>query len=80
MVSELEEQSRQLSRRWQEIQAQTEQAQQLPEEIEQMSVEVGRMREEQRALEGEGEGMNLPLGRTVELLEEREDVRVEGVA
>lgn len=72
LVTELETQSRQLSQRWQDIQVQSEQAMQLPDEIERLEKEISNLREAQAALDGEGEGMNLPLGPTMELLEEKE--------
>lgn len=72
MVTELETQSRQLSQRWQDIQVKSEQALQLPDEIERLQREISNLREAQAALDGDGEGMNLPLGSTMELLGEKE--------
>lgn len=72
MAAELGELSRRLAQRWQGVQARSKQAQALPAKIDALMMEIEQLRVMQAAWEGEGEGMSLPLGPTLERVEEKE--------
>jgi len=71
MVAELERQGRALSRRYQNIQSETEQLQSLPTEITNLNTTVASLKAAQTP-EASNPSLSLPLSATLTLLSERE--------
>lgn len=75
LVAELEQRGRELCRKYEKIQLQTTQLQELPERIEGLQARIGELRAAQHP--GLNPTLNLPLEKTLTLLEERERERAE---
>lgn len=70
MVVELEERGRQLSQRYENVQLQTAKLHELPEKITELEERVEELRAAQEP--GQSPYMNLPMAKTLELLEEKQ--------
>jgi len=75
LVAELEARGRELCRKYENIQMQTTQLQELPERIETLQSSVEELKAAQQP--GSNPTLNLPLEKTLALVEERERERVE---
>jgi chromosome segregation ATPase len=75
LVAELEARGRELCRKYENIQMQTAQLQELPERIEALKLSVEELRAAQQP--GSNPTLNLPLEKTLALVEERERERAE---
>lgn len=75
LVAELEKRGRELCRKYQNIQMQTSQLQELPQRIEELEASVEELRAAQQP--GSNPTLNLPLEKTLDLVEERERERAE---
>jgi chromosome segregation ATPase len=75
LVAELEARGRELCRKYENIQMQTAQLQELPERIEALKLSVEELRAAQQP--GSNPTLNLPLEKTLVLVEERERERAE---
>ncbi len=75
LVAELEARGRELCRKYEKIQMQTTQLQELPEKIEVLKLSIEELRAAQRP--GSNPTLNLPLEKTLALVEEREKERAE---
>lgn len=75
LVAELEKRGRELCRKYQNIQMQTSQLQELPQRIAQLEASVDELRAAQQP--GSNPTLNLPLEKTLDLVEERERERAE---
>lgn len=82
LATDLETRARDLSRRLEESRAATRTLRELPAQTAELEESVATLREERQKLQGEGEGsakpeLQLPLARTLELVEERKRKRAE---
>jgi chromosome segregation ATPase len=75
LVTELEQRGRELCRRYEHIQMQTTQLQELPEKIKGLQAIIEELRAAQQP--GSNPTLNMPLEKTLELVEERERERAE---
>ncbi|CZR63930.1 uncharacterized protein PAC_13827 [Phialocephala subalpina] len=75
LVAELEKRGRELCRKYQNIQMQTSQLQELPQRIEELEARVEELRAFQQP--GSNPTLNMPLDKTLALVEERERERAE---
>lgn len=75
LVAELEKRGRELCRKYQNIQMQTSHLQELPQRIEQLEASVEELRAAQHP--GSNPTLNLPLEKTLDLVEEREREKAE---
>lgn len=82
LATDLETRARDLSRRLEESRAATRTLRELPVQTAELEESLATLREERQKLQGEGEGsakpeLQLPLARTLELVEERKRKRAE---
>ncbi|CAG8972097.1 hypothetical protein HYALB_00011229 [Hymenoscyphus albidus] len=75
LVEQLEEKGRQLSRKYDNVQLQTTQLQELPEKIERLQSSIDELKATQAP--GSSPTLNMPLEKTLDLVEEREKERSE---
>jgi chromosome segregation ATPase len=75
LVGELEKRGRELCRKYEHIQLQTVQLQELPEKIGQLQLSVQELRAAQQP--GSNPTLNMPLEKTLEIVEARERERAE---
>ena len=75
LVTKLEKRGRELCRKYENVQMQTTQLQELPEKIEGLQASVEKLRAEQQP--GSHPTLNMPLEKTLSLVEERERERDE---
>jgi chromosome segregation ATPase len=75
LVTELEQRGRELCRKYEHIQMQTTQLQELPEKIKGLQAIIEELRAAQQP--GSNPTLNMPLEKTLELVEERERERAE---
>jgi chromosome segregation ATPase len=75
LVAELEKRGRELCRKHENIQMQTSQLQELPEKIEELQTSIEELRAGQQP--GSNPTLNMPLEKTLALVEERERERAE---
>jgi DNA repair exonuclease SbcCD ATPase subunit len=75
LVAELETRGRELCRKYENIQMQTKQLQELPDEIEALQASVEELKAAQQP--GSNPTLNMPLEKTLALVEERERERAE---
>lgn len=75
LVEELEKKGRDLARKYEAIQLQTTQLQELPERIEGLQSSIGELQATQAP--GSNPTLNMPLEKTLALVEERERERAE---
>ncbi len=75
LVAELEKRGRELCRKYQNIQMQTSQLQELPQRIEVLEASVEELRAAQQP--GSNPTLNMPLDKTLDFVEEREKERAE---
>ncbi len=73
LVTELEQRGRELCRKYENIQMQTTQLQRLPEKIDGLQASVEKLRAEQEP--GSNPTLNMPLEKTLSLVDERERER-----
>jgi chromosome segregation ATPase len=75
LVAELEKKGRELARKYEAVQLQTTQLQELPQRIEELQASVEELKVNQAP--GSNPTLNMPLEKTLALVEERERERVE---
>lgn len=75
LVTELEKQGRELARKYEAIRLQTTQLQELPERIEELQASVDTLKATQAP--GSNPTLNMPLEKTLDLVEERKKERAE---
>lgn len=75
MVAELERQGRQLSQEYEKIQLETAQLKELPDKMDRLEEQIAKLKNAQSP--GQGPDLNLPLTRTLELVEDRKNQEME---
>ena len=74
MVSDLEGRARDLASRYESIQTQKVQLKELPQKLEELERKVEELKSQQAVSAQQGEEMNMPLGKTMVLVEERRKI------